>query len=186
VRTSRTGQSALLLLDIVEILRGEQLDYAVIGALALAVHGVVRASTDADALLCVPVDRLKQLEMPFRASGLHTVLHRGDLEDPVRGMLVLTDKYGNQVDLLGGLKGLDPQIFSRTLQVPFAGASLQVAGREDFIAMKCFAGGPQDLLDARSAYEGVQGPLNLDLLRSLTRRFGRDAADRLESILVAD
>lgn len=49
--------------------------------------------------------------------------------------------------------------------------------------MKCYAGGPQDLLDARSAYDGAQGPLNLDLLRTLARRFGRDAADRLEQVL---
>jgi hypothetical protein len=49
--------------------------------------------------------------------------------------------------------------------------------------MKCFAGSPQDLQDARSAYEGAQEPVNLDLLRSATRRFGRDAADRLEQVL---
>ena len=30
--------------------------------------------------------------------------------------------------------------------------ALRIVGREDFIAMKCFAGSPQDLLDARSAY----------------------------------
>lgn len=49
--------------------------------------------------------------------------------------------------------------------------------------MKCSAGSPQDLLDARSAYRAAPGPINLDLLRTVTRRFGREAADRLEEIL---
>ncbi len=78
---------------------------------------------------------------------------------------------------------MDPEILSRTIEVPLLGVSLRIAGREDFIAMKCFAGGPQDIIDARSAYEGAQGPVDLDLLRTLTRRFGRDAADNLEKVL---
>lgn len=49
--------------------------------------------------------------------------------------------------------------------------------------MKCFAGGPQDLLDARSAYQAAPGPIDVDLLRTLARRFGRTAADRLEEVL---
>lgn len=183
MRTSRPGQSALLLLDVVAILQGEGLDYAVIGAFALSVHGTVRASTDADALLCVDSARLRQLRELFRAEGFGTRLCPKDDEDPVRGMLILTDTHGNQVDLLGGLKGMDPNVFSRTLEIPFGGQTLQIVGREDFIAMKCFAGGAQNLLDARSAYQGAQGPVDLDLLRAVTRRFGRDAADRLERVL---
>jgi hypothetical protein len=75
--------------------------------------------------------------------------------------------------------------FSRTVEVPLQGVSLRIAGREDFIAMKCFAGGPQDLIDARSAYLSAQGPINLNLLRAVTRRFGRDATDDLEQVLAA-
>ncbi len=183
MRTSRPGQSALLLLDVVDILRREGLDYAVIGAFALSVHGAVRASTDADALLYVDLGRLRQLQELFRASGFNTVLRPAGDADPVLGMLILTDAHGNQVDLLGGLKGMDPKIFSRILEIPFSGQSLRIVGREDFIAMKCFAGGPQDLLDARSAYAGAQGPVDFDLLRTVTRRFGREAADRLEEVL---
>jgi len=98
-------------------------------------------------------------------------------------MLILRDRYNNQVDLLGGLRGMDPSAFSRTVEVPFMGVNLYIIGREDFIAMKCFAGGPQDLPDAQSAYRSAQGPVDLDLLRAVTRRFGRDAADKLEQVL---
>jgi hypothetical protein len=45
------------------------------------------------------------------------------------------------------------------------------------------AGSPQDILDAQSAYRSAQAPVDLDLLRVVARRFGRDVADKLEQIL---
>jgi hypothetical protein len=183
VGTQRPGQSALLFLDVVELLNREHIDYLVIGAFALSVHGTVRASVDVDALLQLSYARLKALSALFEAAQFGVALNRGDDDDPISSMLILSDVHGNRVDLLGGLRRLDPQVFTRAIEVPFRGITLRVVGREDFIAMKCFAGGPQDLVDARAAFEGAQGPLDLDLLRTVTRRFGRDAADRLENIL---
>jgi predicted nucleotidyltransferase len=185
VRADRPGQSALLLLDAVQILRREGVDYLVIGAFALSVHGVIRGSSDVDALLYISERRLAKLRTLFERAGFGATLRRGDADDPIPIMLVLTDPYNNQVDLLGGLRGLDPQVFSRAIEVPFLGERLRIVSREDFIAMKCFAGGPQDIVDARSAYHSAQGPVDLDLIRTVTRRFGRDAADRLEHLLSA-
>jgi hypothetical protein len=183
MRTERAGQSALLFLDVAELLTRENVEYLIIGAFALSVHGLVRASSDVDALLHVSYSRLARISKVFEAAGFEVTIRRGDDEDPILNMLVLSDSYGNRVELLGGLRGLDPLSFSRAVEVPFYGVNLRVAGREDFIAMKCFAGSPQDLADARDAFEGAQGPVDVDLLRAVTRRFGRAAADRLEEIL---
>src|ERR1700694_436498 len=131
MRTDRAGQSAFLLLDVIEILRRENIDYAVIGALALSVHGAVRASLDADALLFTTLGQLTKLRTLFEQAGFGAELRRGGLDDPIPATLILTDTHTNQVDLLGGLRGLDPQVFSRTVDVPFAGDSLRVVGRED-------------------------------------------------------
>jgi hypothetical protein len=182
MRASRPGQSALLLLDAIELLRRENIDYLVIGAFALSVHGVVRASRDADALLRISLSGITRLQHMFEVAGFQVTLRQGDADDPIPMMLVLSDSHGNQVDLLGGLRGLDPKVFSRGIEVPFLGDTLRFVGREDFIAMKCFADGPQDLLDAKDAYLGAEGPVDLDLMRRITRRFGRDAADRLEGM----
>jgi hypothetical protein len=172
-----------LLLDVVEILGREDMDYAVIGAFALSVHGVIRATTDVDALLFTTPARLAKLGTLFERAGFTTQFRRGDSSDPIPGMLILGDTHGNHVELLSGLRGMDAQLLARALTVKFLDQPLRIAGREDFIAMKCFAGGPQDLLDARSAYQATAGPINLDLLRRVTRRFGREAADHLEQIL---
>jgi predicted nucleotidyltransferase len=183
LRTRQAGQSALLLLDAISVLKARGIDYAVIGAMAASVHGALRASADADALISVTVSKLASLRTLFRKAGFETDLRRGDADDPVPAMLALSDTHGNRVDLLGGLRGLDPRAFSRTVDVPFSGEPLRIIGREDFIAMKCFAGGPQDIDDAHVALGSAQEPVDLDLLRRVTRRFGRGAADVLEHVL---
>jgi predicted nucleotidyltransferase len=182
MRAKRPGQSPLLLLDVIDVLARERVDYAVIGALAAAVYGSIRASTDADALVSLTVARLSNLSQVFKKKAFTTELRRGDPDDPIPAMLVIGDKHQNRVDLLGGLRGLDPQTLSRAVEVPFSGAAIRVVGREDFIAMKCFAGRPQDLEDARIALRTAEH-LDLDLLRRVSRRFGRPAADALETLL---
>lgn len=164
-------------------MRRENVDYLVIGAFALSVHGVVRASRDADALLRISLSGMKKLRHSFEVAGYQVAMRQGGADDPIPAMLVLSDSHGNQVDLLGGLRGLDPKAFSRGIEVTFLGTPLRFVGREDFIAMKCFADGPQDILDAKDAYLLAEERLDLDLIRRITHRFGRDAADRLEQIL---
>lgn len=177
------GQSALLLLDVVDVLTKVGIDYAVVGAMAAAVHGSIRATTDADALISITLPELSKLEKAIRRAGFAAELRRGDADDPIPALLAISDPHGNRVDLLAGLRGFDPDAFSRTLSTPFQGKTLQLIGREDFVAMKCFAGGPQDVADALQAIANARGLIDIDLLRRTTRRFGRAAADTLEQLL---
>jgi len=183
VRTTKPGQSVLLLLDVIAVLEKQGIAYAVVGALAGAVYGAIRATTDADALISASRSRLVALEKMFRNAGFAAKLHRGDSDDPIPALLAISDDFGNRVDLLGGLRGLDPDAFDRTIAVPFSGTTVQIIGPEDFIAMKCFAGGPQDIADAREVMKAADSPVDLDLLRRITRRFGRPAADVLEQVM---
>jgi len=177
------GQSALLLLDVAAVIGNQEIDYVVIGAMAAAVHGSIRATTDADALVSVGVAKLKQLQGELKRAGLSADLRQGDAEDPIRALLAVTDKHRNRVDVLAGLRGLDSEVFSRAIEVPLYGSTLRVIGLEDFIAMKCFAGGPQDIADARNALEAAKKPIDIDLVRRLSKRFGRSAADALDHVL---
>jgi predicted nucleotidyltransferase len=183
MRARGPGQSPLLLLDVTAVLQDQQIDYVVVGALAAAVHGAVRATTDADALVSIGMPKLRQLQRALKKAGFSADLQHGDADDPIASLLAVTDRHGNRVDLLAGLRGFDAEAFSRAITVPFLGSSLRVVGREDFIAMKCFAGGPLDIADARDAIMDRQAPIDIDLLRRLTRRFGRPAADVLLQVL---
>ena len=184
MRAKEPGQSVLLMLDVADALTARQIQYAIIGAVAAAVHGAVRGSLDADAIVAVPVLEAPRLRRDFEASGLNAQLRMGDMEDPIAALLAVSDAFGNRVDLVMGLRGMDPDVYARSSLVPFSGESLRVVGREDFIAMKAFAGGPQDLSDARVAIAADPGSIDLELLRRLALRFGRDTAKVLEILLI--
>ncbi len=183
MRASAPGQSALLMMDVAARLRSEGIPYVVIGAMAAAVHGSVRASLDADALVSVTISDAKSLQGRFSTEGLATELRIGDADDPIPALLAISDGFGNRVDLLIGLRGMDPAAFARARNVTFFGESLSVVGREDFIAMKVFAGGPQDLADARQAMDFDRDAWDLDLLQRLAARFGPETSSNLAKLL---
>jgi len=70
--------------------------------------------------------------------------------------------------------------------VPLYGNPLRIVGREDFIAMKCFAGSQKDIADARDVLKAATEPVDIDLLRRLSMRFGRSAADALDQLLKSE
>lgn len=183
MRTTGRGQSPLLLLDIIALLKTEGIDYAVIGAMAASIHGALRASLDADAIISLPARKASELEEKLRHAGCQTELRRGDIDDPIAAVLQVTDGYQNRVDLLFGIRGMETKAFVRAIEVSYQGEKLRVVSREDLIAMKAFAGGPQDLLDARNAIDAATAPLNIELLRELAKGFGRDAQAVMEELL---
>jgi predicted nucleotidyltransferase len=183
MRASAPGQSALLMADIAGLLEARGIRYAVIGAMAAAVHGVVRASLDADAVVTLHVREAQALRQALVEKGYEATARTGDADDPIPGLLEIKDRHGNRVDLLLGLRGMDPELLNRTRQVRLADATLEIVGREDFIAMKAFAGGPVDLADARAVIDLDRESLDLVLLRRLAQRFGRDTALAVERLI---
>ncbi|HSC15096.1 MAG TPA: hypothetical protein VLI71_08260 [Gammaproteobacteria bacterium] len=123
------------------------------------------------------------LERRFRESGLTTELRYGDAADPIAAVLALTDQHSNRVDFLVGIRGLDPGAFSRAVEVPFHGQKLRIIGLEDFVAMKLFAHGPQDLADASAALESAGEQVDVALLRKLAARFGPETSRSLDILL---
>lgn len=175
------------MVDVAELLAKHGVRYAVIGAMAAAVHGVVRASLDADAVVALRVREGQGLRLLLVEKGYEATLSTGGLDDPIPGLLEIRDRHGNRVDLLLGLRGMDPALMDRTRQVTLAEAVLEIVGREDFIAMKAFAGGPIDLADARAVVDLDRETLDVALLRRLAQRFGRETAQAVEDLIkVAD
>lgn len=183
MRARGPGESARLLLDVVDVLAARSIDYAVIGALAASLHGAGRASLDADLVVSASIVEGTRIDEALKRAGLTTELRRGDPEDAIPGLVRVSDSFGNQVDVLLGIRGLDPKAFSRTVEVALEGTQLRFVGREDFIAMKVAAGSPIDLLDAENAIAADPRSLNVDLVRSLGLRFGTSAAGSLEKML---
>ncbi|MBI4597139.1 MAG: hypothetical protein HY737_01875 [Candidatus Omnitrophica bacterium] len=165
-----------------------RIPYMAIGATAATFYGVMRASFDADAALAIQRHdpRLISLRNQLTKKGLVVTQQDGSPRDPIATMLRVTDRHQNRVDLLIGIRGMDPAAFSRTARGSLDGHPLNIVGLEDFVAMKIFAGNPQDLEDARGALKVSGKDVDLKLLRHLTARYGKPALKTLASLLSRD
>lgn len=159
--------------------------WAVIGAMAVAYHGWIRASLDADALLSLRGTALDidQLAEKLRREGRQVDLRMGEPGDPLGYVLRIRDGSGNQADLIGGIRKLDGGFWDRVVAQEWDGMPLRIASLEDLIALKLYAGGPKDLEDAEGVMRVQAGRLDNDLLRRLCKGFGTRAAKACERLL---
>ena len=184
MRTSAPGQSPLLLLDVIDILNKLKIPYAIIGAFAASFHGVIRSSVDADAAIFLKKDKtvteklLSELKISFEVTYRH-----GDSRDPIAFVINIEDRFHNRVDLLGGIKGMRDDAFTRTTHSTFMGSKIRISSIEDFVAMKIFAGGHQDIEDVRGVLRVSSKKLNVSLLKEISAQYGRDVVKKLETLL---
>ncbi len=179
------GQSALLLLDVIRILESRNIPYAVVGAFAASFYGVIRASMDADAVISMDLASagIETLRAAFRQAGFRIAYRKGDLKDPIGAVLNVEDRFGNRVDLLLRVRGMEEGAFTRTVATHFMGRVIRLVCVEDFIAMKLFAGGPQDVNDAAGVLKVSGNRVDRSLLKRLTRNYGRRALHNLVLLL---
>jgi predicted nucleotidyltransferase len=168
------ASSAHLLQDVGRVLESEGIRWATIGALAVAYHGWIRASMDADALITFKgsASDLDRISEKLREQGWKVDSRVGDEDDPLGFVIRIADDLENQVDLIGGIRKLDLGFFERRVQADFDGMVLEVASSEDLIALKIFAGGPKDLEDASGVIEVMGANMDRALLLKLCRGFG--------------
>lgn len=184
-RAKGPGQSALLLLDVLDLLNPLHIPYAIIGAFAASFYGTVRASLDADAIISLQQSQTdaKALIAKLQEAGFKSTYRKGDLNDPIGALINIEDTFNNRVDLLMNVRGVTEVIFSRMVKTEFMGATIQVIGIEDFIALKIFAGSPKDLNDVAGVLKVSYDRINLPLVKDLVRNYGKDALNRLEFLL---
>lgn len=169
--------SPQLLNGIGKLLDGKHVRWATIGALAVAYHGLYRASLDADALISLKgadLD-LDGLAETLRSKGLIVEVRMGGEGDPLGFVVRISDGRSNQVDLIGGIPKLDPGFFQRSTEDEFDGMRFRMSSPEDLIALKVYAGGPKDLEDAKGVIEVQQAGIDNELVIRLCKRFGPES-----------
>jgi predicted nucleotidyltransferase len=184
MRTTAPGQSALLLLDIIDILNERAVAYAIIGAFAASFYGVVRASLDADAVISIQTAQdAIDLCQDVLVKNFVVDHRRGDRDDPIAAVINIQDRFHNRVDLLIGIHGMTQELFGRVQTAPFMGSLIKIVGLEDFIALKIFAGSPKDTQDIIGTLKVSGQKIDLNLLKQLTSSYGADGLQKLEIIL---
>jgi predicted nucleotidyltransferase len=183
LRTTAAGQSALLLLDVIDVLDKRHIHYAIVGAFAASFYGLVRASLDADAVISIHTSKeAADLCQDLKAQGLSIEHRKGDPDDPIAGVINIQDCFHNRVDLLIGIHGMTQEVFHRVEQAQFMGSTIKIVSLEDFIAMKIFAGSPRDIQDVIGVMEVSGDKINADLLRGLSAQYGDDCTAKLQAL----
>jgi predicted nucleotidyltransferase len=185
VRVTGPGQPVHFLLDIADLLNELRIPYVVVGALAVSFYGIPRATNDADTLIWLRESDLTEKDLTNRLLRDEYRVERriAELDDPVAGVVVVEEKHQNRVDLLLGIRGMDPGALARATAGEFLNSSLQFIGLEDLIAMKVFAGGVRDIEDVKGILQVSGTHLNVDLLRELASRYGAEVLGKLEEML---
>ncbi|MBK9065019.1 MAG: hypothetical protein IPL89_17840 [Acidobacteria bacterium] len=154
---------------------------ALIGGLALAAHGVLRATRDADLLGTDPGFLRKESWDGFAVKGIGVTIHRGDPDDPLLGVVRLRREPEPDVDLVVGRERWLDDVLSRRLTLSLGGESIPVVDAPDLVLLKVDAGGPIDLIDARLLLLGPDG----SRLRRDARERAAGAPRRVQDALAA-
>ena len=145
----------------------------VAGAMAVAVYGYSRATTDVDLISRVP---LREARKRLADQGVKAELRRGDALrgdfDCLKGVL-----DGIDFDILPPIVPID---WENAVGVPLRrGATLKVVDLSTLIHLKLRAGGPQDVLDVVMLLQ--QHPVELVRARELATAYG--LAAQMESFM---
>lgn len=146
-----------LLASVARTLEAQHIAYAVIGATAMAVHGVTRSTADLDLLATDTRCLDPALWAPLRDAGTVVDLRRGDDEDPLAGVIRFERGEEPPVDVLVGRWPWQREILGRAMRIEIGGVSVPVAAPADLILLKLYAGGPQDAWDIAQLLDAVPG-----------------------------
>jgi len=128
-----------------------EIPYALIGGLAIAARGAIRATQGVDLIVDVPVQQAPSLEQSLRDRGFRATFYRAAADDPIVGVLRLdVTVAGAEVkcDVLFASRGWQSQAVKNATSVDLGSFAVKVAQPADLFLLKLCAGGPQDLIDA--------------------------------------
>lgn len=136
----------------------EQLEvpYALIGALAMAPHNVIRATEDVDVLIGRSAPKIGDLASRLQSLGYKLEVSKASFDDPLGGVIIVqvpTSSGEFPCDLIFPARGWQASAVKNAVAVQMEGFSVRVVRAHDLFLLKLYAGGPQDLLDAAQLYE---------------------------------
>ncbi len=127
------------------LLRERGVAFAVIGAAAIAVHGISRATRDLD-LLVMSLDCLSPSTWAA-LDGVQIDIRRGDADDPLAGMVRVASAVEAPIDVVVGRAGWQRAAIERAPVRTVEGLAVPVVTAADLILLKLYAQGPQDAWD---------------------------------------
>lgn len=174
-----------LLARVAATLADVEAPYALIGAAAMAVHGVARSTLDID-LLTLTENCLDPAGWtPLAGTGVDVTVTRGDADDPLAGVVRFEEARERRVDLVVGRHRWQAGILERAEPAFALGARVPTAQPGDLVLLKLFAGGSQDAWDIEQLLAGSEREtliaavgVELDALPAQCRTSGTESSSR--------
>ncbi len=136
-------------LDMLRALQGSGAEFLVVGAHAMAAHGVPRATGDLDLLVRPSEQNAARVVTALRAFGAPLAAHGvtpADFAQP--GMVYQLGLPPRRIDLLTEISGVDfEQAWATRREIETQGLRLPVIGLSALIANKRATGRPKDAVD---------------------------------------
>ena len=132
--------------QVLALLNAHGVPHALIGAAALAAHGVARSTYDIDLLTTDARVLGRGLWTALDHGGAAVDIRRGDAEDPLAGVIRIETTGDRPVDIILGKHGWQTRAVERADHGP---DGAPVVRSRDLILLKLYAGGTQDLWDVR-------------------------------------
>lgn len=143
-------------LDFLRALLGKRARFLIVGAHALAVHGVPRATGDLDVWIDTSPDNAAKVWLALLTFGAPVEglgVDQGDLERP--NQVIQIGLPPRRIDLLTTISGVDFEAAWSTRTVhSVSGLDIPFLGYDEFIANKRAAGRAKDLADLEELSSG--------------------------------
>ncbi|HEX4498347.1 MAG TPA: hypothetical protein VIE43_21905 [Thermoanaerobaculia bacterium] len=132
--------------QVAKALRATGIPFAKIGAAAMAIHGVMRSTADEDLLVVDGRCLQSEIWSPLRADGADVDIRKGDVFDPLAGVVRIFQEGQRPVDVVVGKFAWQRDMLERATS-GVSDETLPVVRVADIILLKLYAGGPQDAWD---------------------------------------
>jgi hypothetical protein len=146
--------------DVIRAFLDESVDFVVVGAHALAAHGVVRGTGDLDLLVRPTADNAQRVARALIAFGAPLASHGVDATDFARrGTVYQLGLPPSRIDVLTEISGVDyEEVAASSEATSLSGLAFRVPSRAALLRNKKAAGRPKDIEDARllEALDGLE------------------------------
>jgi hypothetical protein len=138
-----------LLGRVAAVLNEAGIAHALIGAVALAAHGVARSTVDQDLLVVDTACLNPTLWKDLQGEGISIEIRRGDASDPLAGVVRFEAPGERPLDLVIGKHAWQRKAIEKADAQASSPPGPPVVGLVDLILLKLYAGGPQDAWDVQ-------------------------------------
>lgn len=148
-------------LNLFKALKKHEIDYLLVGGLAMNLHGVPRMTMDVDLVIALDADNIAKFDACIKEMGLRpsVPVRLADLADVAKREALFVEKHLIALSLISNTPATPTvdivihhplefkKAFANAVQRDLGGTPVLLASLEDMITMKKAAGRAQDLSD---------------------------------------